>query len=91
MGHDSALVYKDNFWNAESACAAVRLYGAIWRTAEQLFIAAISPWRVGFPIAEFEFAPMQMRSPRGLVVSVWFTITEPKAAKGHGFPRSAKA
>lgn len=54
-------------------------------------MAAISPCRVGLPIAELEFAPMQMSFPRGIEVSVWFTTTEPKAAKGQGFPRSAKA
>lgn len=37
----------------------------------------------GLPFVLPEFAPVQTSSP-GPVVSVWFTMTVPKAAKGHG-------
>ena len=75
--------------NALRVSEGVRLKSGPWSTAEQLFMAAISPWSVGLPSAELEFAPMQMRSPSP--APVWFTITEPKAAKGQGEDRSAKA
>lgn len=41
------------------------------------------PWSVGFPVALILLWPSQMRSPSSEEL-VWFTITDPKAAKGHG-------
>lgn len=58
------------------------------RTDQLVFISYIvgnKPWSVGFPVKVPEFAPVHTSSPK-LLVSVWFTMTDPKAAKGHGEP-----
>lgn len=48
------------------------------------------PWRVGLPVTLFSLWPLQIRSPSPSLL-VWFTITVPKAAKGHGAGRAALA
>ena len=66
----------------------------------QLPIATISPCRVGLPVKEFWFTPVQIRSPRlfaaaaSLEVSeleVWLTMAVPKAANGQVDPEAARA
>lgn len=44
-----------------------------------------SPCKVGFPSSRIRFTPVQISSPSpSSPAAVWFTMTEPKAAKGHG-------
>jgi hypothetical protein len=47
---------------------------------------------VGFPYCEFPFKPIHTSLPfSSTLVSVWFTITVPKAANGHGESSSLSA
>lgn len=83
IGQASAVVYKLRLRNATTASAGLNPNGEACKISEQLFMVAISPCRVGFPRADAEFIPMHIRSPSE-EGSVWFTITEAKAEKGHG-------
>ena len=60
--------------------------------AVQLLIATISPWRVGLPVKEFWFTPVQISSPRlSVSLEVWLTIAVPKAANGQDDPEAVRA
>jgi hypothetical protein len=92
IGQLSAFVYNVKSPQAAEASATESLYGPAGsvRMVVQLLIATISPWRVGFPIKEFWFTPVQIRSPR-LPVEVWLTMAVPKAAKGQDDPEATRA
>jgi hypothetical protein len=47
-----------------------------------------SPCREGFPVKLFSLTPIQTRSPKPSLF-VWFTMTVPNAANGHGEPLSS--
>jgi len=50
------------------------------------------PCKIGFPHLPISLTPIQTNLPLGSEdTSVWFTITVPKAAKGHGESRSERA
>jgi hypothetical protein len=93
IGQLSAFVYRVRSPHAAEASAAESLYGPLGsvRTEVQLLIATISPWRVGLPVAEFWFTPVQISSPRLLSLEVWLTMAVPKAAKGHEDPEAVRA
>jgi hypothetical protein len=93
-GQLSALVYSVKSRQAAEASPAESLYwpfGSV-RMAVQFVIATIPPWRVGLPVREFWFTPVQIRSPRCLSLDeVWLTVAVPKAANGQEEPEAVRA
>lgn len=92
IGQLPALVYSVKSPQAADTSAAESLNGPAGsvRMVVQLLIATISPWRVGFPVKEFWFTPVQIRSPRP-PVEVWLTMAVPKAANGQDDPEATRA
>ena len=93
MGQLSAFVYRVRSFQAAEASDVESLNepaGSV-RIAVQLLVATISPWRVGLPVKEFWFTPVQISSPRLLSLEVWLTMAVPKAAKGQEEPEAVRA
>ena len=92
IGQLSAFVYSVRSFHAAEVPDAESLYAPLGsvRMSVQLPMATSSPWRVGLPVTEFWFTPVQIRSPR-LLFAVWLTMAEPKAAKGQEEPEASRA
>lgn len=92
IGQLSAFVYNVRSFHAAEASDTESLYAPLGsvRMLVQLPMATISPCRVGFPVTEFWFTPVQISSPRPLL-AVWLTMAVPKAAKGQEEPEALRA
>lgn len=82
-------------WGGEDCGAVIDGGNFAWSRSvsskvEVVCVGSDLPCKVGFPVALMLFAPMQIRSPKPLVL-VWLTMAVPKAPNGQGETRSDNA